>query len=132
MEFCAHVKKNVYKLAALGKYRDIEVALQKEGGRANECFNGSSPLHAACFNGHYETVNLLLSHGAHVEAKDSLGSTPLHIACAKNRDRIVFILLKEGANVDAEDNMGRYFYNYIKCCYVLIYKLNFKGRDPYS
>ena len=38
-------------------------------------------LHAAAFFGCTEIIELLLKHGAHVNAKDNLWLTPLHRAC---------------------------------------------------
>jgi ankyrin repeat protein len=62
----------------------------------------STPLHAACKNGHRQVVRALLSSGASldaVEAED--GFTPLHFASECGRSAIAKELLARGASVDA-------------------------------
>jgi 60kDa lysophospholipase len=50
------------------------------GGMVNclEPGSGRSPLHIAAFNGHLESVNLLLQSGALVHLRDALGHTALY------------------------------------------------------
>ena len=43
------------------------------------------PLHNACSYGHYEVTELLVKHGASVNAVDLWQFTPLHEAGSKNR-----------------------------------------------
>lgn len=98
---------------------------------------GQSALHVAAWYGHFETVNVLLQHGAKVDAANALtGATPLHcclqhnhnrrpadnnnnnITCAKllraaqRNDRhcrleCVRLLVRAGAAWDATDMMGK-------------------------
>ena len=63
--------------------------------RANN--EGESPLHIAASNGDTDTVNVLISAGADLKAKDSNGSTPLHLAVAGGHAEAVQALLKAGA-----------------------------------
>lgn len=42
--------------------------------------NGSTALHAACFNGHLEIVDSLLEHNANIEIEDKDGNLPIHLA----------------------------------------------------
>ncbi|RSL98385.1 hypothetical protein CEP52_010378 [Fusarium oligoseptatum] len=72
--------------------------------RADE--NGRQPLHKACREGHLEIVNLLLQHGADIEAKESDGSTPFDSACWKGHKDVVELLLSKGANSQGCDNDG--------------------------
>jgi ankyrin repeat protein len=101
------IRTNVFKLAAEGKTKELGDVLNRNKNRVDEAFNGSMPLHAACFGGHLETANLLIKCGARKEAKDNMGSTGLHIACARGNWEIVLQLLENGADYEARDNFGR-------------------------
>ena len=70
----------------------------------------STPLHLASSKGSAETVNLLIQHGAHVNAQNESRSTPLHLAASSHlalEGTIVRLLLRHGANMDAKDGEGR-------------------------
>ena len=65
-----------------------------------------SPLRIACFNGHHEDVNTILSSCPAKEDKQKMldamdysnGYTPLHIACEQEHTEVVKVLIKHGAN----------------------------------
>jgi len=68
--------------------------------------HNTSPLHYAIAYGNFETVTLLVSKGADVNAKDNavgLGS-PLHWAVSHGNVEIVKFLVSKGANVSATLN----------------------------
>lgn len=48
-----------------------------------------SALHIAALHGQAHLVDLLIQHGAVVNASDYLGYTPLHLACQKGYQNIV-------------------------------------------
>lgn len=48
-----------------------------------------SALHIAALHGQAHLVDLLIQHGAVVNASDYLGYTPLHMACQKGYQNIV-------------------------------------------
>jgi ankyrin repeat protein len=52
-------------------------------------------------------VDLLISRGANVNARDVLGGTALMMAARGGRGDIVRVLIKAGADVNAKDNEGR-------------------------
>uniref|UniRef100_A0A3B4ZYY5 Poly [ADP-ribose] polymerase n=1 Tax=Stegastes partitus TaxID=144197 RepID=A0A3B4ZYY5_9TELE len=56
------------------------------------------PLHNACSYGHYEVSELLVKHGACVNAMDLWQFTPLHEAASKNRVEVCSLLLSYGAD----------------------------------
>uniref|UniRef100_A0A3Q2GK49 Poly [ADP-ribose] polymerase n=1 Tax=Cyprinodon variegatus TaxID=28743 RepID=A0A3Q2GK49_CYPVA len=60
--------------------------------------SGLVPLHNACSYGHYEVTELLLKHGACVNAMDLWQFTPLHEAASKNRVEVCSLLLSHGAD----------------------------------
>ena len=61
-------------------------------------------MHRAAWGRHTEIVELLITNGADVNAKDDRGATPLHHAIDKE---IVELLIAEGADVNAKDKRGR-------------------------
>ncbi|OXB84069.1 UNVERIFIED_CONTAM: hypothetical protein H355_012187, partial [Colinus virginianus] len=61
-------------------------------------YSGLVPLHNACSYGHYEVTELLLKHGACVNAMDLWQFTPLHEAASKNRVEVCSLLLSHGAD----------------------------------
>ena len=61
-----------------GNGNTAQVAVLLDAGFPIDLGLWSTPLHAACWNGRVETVRLLISRGAPVEAKDpNYHSTPL-------------------------------------------------------
>ncbi|KHN72020.1 Tankyrase-1 [Toxocara canis] len=63
----------------------------------------STPLHLAAGYNRVGLVELLLSKGADVHAKDKGGLVPLHNACSFGHVEVVKLLLKAGAGVNEED-----------------------------
>ena len=60
----------------------IEKALMADPSLANANEGFDQPIHIAAGDGKAEIVELLLRHGANVNAKDEDGRTPLHRACS--------------------------------------------------
>ncbi|KAK4442536.1 ankyrin repeat-containing domain protein [Podospora aff. communis PSN243] len=64
----------------------------------------ATPLWLATRHNHPSAVQTLLSHGANIEATDTLrGKTPLHVASSKGYLPLVELLLDHGANIEARD-----------------------------
>lgn len=63
--------------------------------------DGSSVLHAICYEGEFETARLLLDEGADPKLRNRKGLTPLHIAAEEGRPELIALLLERGANVNA-------------------------------
>jgi ankyrin repeat protein len=68
--------------------------VQVTGGR----FEGT-PLHSAAARGDMVMIEMLLAHGAKVNAVDALGRTPLHMAASRDAQALE-LLLDHGAEVD--------------------------------
>jgi GA-binding protein transcription factor, beta len=64
---------------------------------------GTSALHLAVQNGHYETANLLLRGGISRDARTKVDRTPLHFAASEGHTSLVTLLLENGADVDSTD-----------------------------
>ena len=64
---------------------------------------GGSPLHLASAYNHFKTMQLLIQHGADVNARDNGNSTPLHLASRWGGVESVQLLVQHGADVNARD-----------------------------
>lgn len=72
---------------------------------------GMTALHWAARNGHEEVAELLLAHGAPIDAPAHRmhNETPLHMACrsaAPRASHVVEVLVRHDANVEARDSLG--------------------------
>lgn len=61
----------------------------------------------AIFFGQKDMVDLLLSKGADLDAKDEKGRSLLQIACENNSEQVIGYLIQKGADVTAVDANGR-------------------------
>ena len=60
----------------------------------------------AVLNGKFHIVNILIDHGAHIQAKTkNHGETPLHIAVRKGQLEVAKILIDRGAQIEARNNI---------------------------
>ncbi|KAI7752334.1 hypothetical protein M8C21_014821 [Ambrosia artemisiifolia] len=73
----------------------------------NESLKGCSLLHLACQTADCTMVELLLQHGANINASDSNGQTPLHHSIIRGRLEIAQLLLSRGADALAADTEGK-------------------------
>ena len=64
------------------------------------------PLHAAAANGNVEIINVLLDHGASVNAEDHRGWTALFFACQDGHLPAIRLLLQRGADIHARTSTG--------------------------
>lgn len=70
-------------------------------------YNSYTGLHLAVAHGCTETAELLLRHGANVNAKNCSDSTPLHLAVEENSQELVNLLLRHGADINIEDRSSK-------------------------
>jgi hypothetical protein len=69
--------------------------------------HGELPLHIAASSGAMESVKLLISLGANVNAKEpQSGATPLHMACMMGHKDVVEFLINNKADVNAKSAIG--------------------------
>ena len=68
---------------------------------------GQSPLHHACYLGHFDIVKQLIGSGAIIDIKvPKKNVTPLHAATMNGNINIVVYLVERGAKIDSKDDMG--------------------------
>ncbi|XP_043237792.1 oxysterol-binding protein-related protein 1-like [Amphibalanus amphitrite] len=70
-------------------------------------FLDQTALHLATYFGHTRVVELLLEHGADINAVNQCGDTPLHKAAHIGHEELVLLLLKHGASVSVVNGDGR-------------------------
>ena len=66
---------------------------------------GTSALHAACYQGNVEIVQLLCDRGAKINVRDGAW-TPLHIAASRGYGAVARALILRGADINAELVLG--------------------------
>lgn len=67
---------------------------------------GHTLVHYAAAKGELKLLELLLDHGADIDARDNRGSTPLHVAAAQGRLETAALLLQRGAALECRDAAG--------------------------
>ena len=94
-----------------GDFNEVKVLLKNEPQLAYTAFaDGSTPLHLATLCNHKAIVELLISNGADVNAKDDNGSAPIFGAVfdfeAGDRIETMKALVAHGADVNSTDTDG--------------------------
>jgi len=85
-------------LAAKYNHCEILKFLMSIGLDVNETRESRTALHVATLSNKIDTANLLLKHGANVNATDKYNTTALMIASVENFPLLVEILLRNGAD----------------------------------
>jgi ankyrin repeat protein len=103
-----HAKSDLLELAIHTNKPPILEMLLAAGLDVNYCHKQVPPLHVACAAARTAAVEVLIAHGADVNAKGKEGRRPLHEAVSggpeKIRSKIVKALLAAGANCNAIDD----------------------------
>jgi len=66
-----------------------------------------TPLHYAAAKGQLDVIELLLKHGADVNARDKNGYTPLHAAAYYDHADAAGLLIVRGADARVRNNEGK-------------------------
>lgn len=114
------IKPDVFAAAGMGDTRRVRELLPSRTRVNCRDGHGCTPLHWAAACGQLDTVRLLISMGASVNAKTTDGNTPLLLVLAgrrpiqslimpsRNRSsrKIAKLLITDGADVGIKDSMG--------------------------
>ncbi|KAK2757302.1 hypothetical protein FQN54_004816 [Arachnomyces sp. PD_36] len=99
-------KGNALHTASYGGFADVARLLIARGADLNaEGYGNGCPLQVAASEGNENMVQLLLDHGAGVDAVDSGGpnENALHHATSKNNEKLVKLLLDHGADPNGDN-----------------------------
>ena len=106
-----NLEKEIIKAAKSGAAARVKELLQHDAQLISaRDADGSTPLHCATWKGHQNVVEVLLAHGADVNAhndNDHWGTTPLHAAAHGNQKAIAELLIAHGADIHATNLNGR-------------------------
>lgn len=103
------VALTIFEAAATGKTNQIILLLARDPQLVNAYSeDGYQPLGLACFFGHPETAQYLISAGARINSpsQNKMKVTPLHSAVAAGCSKLVKLLLQLGANPNAPQEGG--------------------------
>jgi len=70
-------------------------------------FLGWTPLHEAANHGHYHLAQVLVKHGANVNAAGLDDVTPLHDAASSGNQKLVKMLIDKGADPLFKNKKGK-------------------------
>ncbi|CAH1266891.1 ANKRD28 [Branchiostoma lanceolatum] len=94
-------EKKLWSAARRGDtYRVQQLLAEGVNPNAAVGFMQTTPLHEAAKNDHHETVSVLLTAGADVNARDKYKNTPLHQAALNGTHETMSVLLTAGADVN--------------------------------
>jgi|JI10StandDraft_1071094.scaffolds.fasta_scaffold824477_2 ankyrin repeat protein len=91
-----------------GHFTLVELLLNKGADpniASNNPFN-VAPIHSACAISAYDLVELLIMHGANVNAKQMQSITPLHTAAHNGQTELSKLLIENGAEINAKTDQG--------------------------
>ena len=96
-------------LASFFGHLSLVKLLLNKGANPNIAANNQfkvAPIHSACAISAFDIAELLIKHGADVNAKQMQGVTPLHSAAHNGHTKLSKLLIDNGANINAKmDNM---------------------------
>jgi ankyrin repeat protein len=78
----------------------------QSGVNVNCNYTGNTPLSTAADYGYKEICELLIAHGADVNATNLYGESPLTLIASKGHFEICELLIQNGANINALNHRG--------------------------
>ncbi|KAI1504593.1 ankyrin repeat-containing domain protein [Biscogniauxia marginata] len=97
----------LFSMAKLNRSDDLDLILSEKPELVRVTNpQGDTLLHAACESNAVDTANLLLHHGAQIDARNLFQYTPLHHSIMRGANECARVLLDRGADVNAVDARG--------------------------
>ena len=96
-------------LASFFGHLHLVKLLLDKGANPNIASNNQfkvAPIHSACAISNLEITELLIQHGADVNAKQMQGVTPLHSAVHNGQTKLSKLLIDNGAEINAKTDNG--------------------------
>lgn len=81
-----------------GDFARVEEILERDPGQLNQTRLGFTPLHFAAYYGHADIAELLLAHGADINARGG-NQTPLSRAVVRRHFQVASLLIEKGAEI---------------------------------
>lgn len=106
VNFTSRIGEQALTLAAWRGHIDAVRWLLARGARVNRDARQWSALHYATFAGRTEIVELLLAHGADIDARTSNDSTALMLTAREGHERLARLLLERGADPRPTNDWG--------------------------
>lgn len=97
--------KRLHEAAWNNQFGEVAIVVGM-GVDVNYGVAGWTALHSAAGHGNMDMINLLISHGANVNAQNAVGETPLHGAAYGKHKKAFELLVKHGARMDTKDDQG--------------------------
>jgi uncharacterized protein len=97
-------------LASFFGHTDLVKVLIDNGADPNISSNNQlkvTPLHSACAISNYNIANILIKHGADVNARQLQSVTPLHSAAHNGQTKLASLLIDNGADVNSKMDNGQ-------------------------
>ncbi len=92
--------EELVKLARAGKYEELQALLKRDKSQIDEKYENTTPLHAACVNGHKSVVKVLLAWEANYNIPDATGRLPKQVALDNKSLGIAKLIEKVEKNAD--------------------------------
>ncbi|QQR49186.1 ankyrin repeat domain-containing protein [bacterium] len=93
-----------HEITKHGDYQSLQTLINNDLENINTPDeDGLTPLHYAAYFSHLECIDILLQHGAKVNALNRYECTPLHLAAGKKSIDCLKLLVEHGATINHQD-----------------------------
>ncbi len=97
-------------LASFFGHLSLVKLLLDKGANPNIASNNKlkvAPIHSACAVSHFDITELLIKHGADLNAIQMQGVTPLHLAAHNGQTKLAKLLIENGADINPKMDNGQ-------------------------